>query len=46
MRHVVEPEQAHFQTIGFPVALTSLAFLAGLLLLPLAIETQGQPLPD
>jgi MFS family permease len=36
---------AHFRTIGIPVALTSLAFLIGLLLLPLGIETKGQPLP-
>lgn len=37
---------AHYQTIGFPVALTSLAFIAGLALLPLGVETKGQPLPD
>ena len=37
---------AHFQSIGFPVALTSLAFLVGILLLPLGVETRGQPLPE
>ena len=36
---------AHFHTIGIPVALTSLAFLAGLLLLPFGEETRGRPLP-
>lgn len=36
---------AHFQTIGTPVALTSLAFLVGLLLLPFGEETKGKPLP-
>ncbi|HJQ27121.1 MAG TPA: MFS transporter [Blastocatellia bacterium] len=36
---------AHFQTIGMPVALTSLAFVIGLLLLPFGEETRGKPLP-
>jgi MFS family permease len=36
---------AHFHTIGIPVALTSLAFIVGLLLLPFGKETKGQPLP-
>jgi MFS family permease len=36
---------AHFQTIGTPVALTSLAFLIGILLLPFGEETRGKPLP-
>ncbi len=36
----------HFGTIGTPVAFTSLAFLLGLLLLPLGVETKGQPLPQ
>jgi MFS family permease len=36
---------AHFQTIGTPVALTSLAFVVGLLLLPFGEETKGKPLP-
>jgi len=35
----------HFQTIGIPVALTSVAFLIGLALLPLGEETTGKPLP-
>ncbi len=37
---------AYFHTIGIPVALTSIAFLLGLLLIPLGLETTGQPLPD
>src|SRR5206468_5965395 len=37
---------AHFHTIGTPVALTSIAFVAGLLLLPFGEETRGQALPD
>jgi MFS family permease len=36
---------AHFKTIGTPVALTSLAFLVGLLLLPWSVETKGKELP-
>jgi MFS family permease len=36
---------AHFGTIGIPVALTSLAFLPGLVLLPWSAETKGKPLP-
>ncbi len=36
---------AHFHTIGVPVALTSVAFLVGLLLLPFGEETRGRPLP-
>jgi MFS family permease len=36
---------AHFRTIGTPVALTSLAFLAGLFLLPWSEETRDQELP-
>ena len=32
-------------TIGAPVALTSVAFLVGLALLPLAEETKGKELP-
>ena len=35
----------HFQTIGIPVALTSLAFMVGLLLLPFGEETRGKSLP-
>jgi len=36
---------SHYHTIGMPVALTSIAFIIGLLLLPLGKETKGQPLP-
>jgi MFS family permease len=36
---------ARFQTIGIPVALTSIAFLVGLALLPAAVETRGEELP-
>jgi MFS family permease len=36
---------ARFHTIGTPVALTSIAFLIGLLLLPFGEETRGQVLP-
>jgi MFS family permease len=36
---------ARFGTIGTPVALTSIAFLIGLLLLPFGEETRGKPLP-
>jgi len=37
---------ARFQTIGTPVALTSIAFVIGMLLLPLGEETRGKPLPS
>ena len=37
---------AYFHTIGTPVALTSVAFLLGILLLPWGEETRGQSLPD
>jgi MFS family permease len=36
---------SYFHTIGTPVALTALAFLVGLALLPFGVETKGQPLP-
>jgi MFS family permease len=36
---------SYFHTIGTPVALTSLAFLIGLALLPFGEETRGKPLP-
>ena len=36
---------AHFKTLGVPVALTSVAFVLGLLLLPFGEETKGKPLP-
>jgi MFS family permease len=35
----------HFHTIGIPVALTSLAFVLGLLLIPFGEETKGKTLP-
>ena len=37
---------ARMHTIGTPVALTSIAFLAGLALVPLAEETKGKELPE
>jgi MFS family permease len=36
---------SYFHTIGTPVALTSIAFLIGLALLPFGEETKGKPLP-
>ena len=36
---------ASFHTIGTPVALTSIAFLLGLCLVPFGEETRGKPLP-
>jgi MFS family permease len=35
----------HYGSLGVPVALTALAFVAGLLLIPFAAETRGQELP-
>jgi MFS family permease len=35
----------HFGSLGTPVALTSIAFAIGLLLIPLAVETRGKTLP-
>jgi MFS family permease len=35
----------HYGSLGVPVALTSLAFAVGLLLIPFAVETRGQALP-
>ena len=35
----------HFQTLGIPVALTAVAFIVGLGLLPFGAETRGKPLP-
>jgi MFS family permease len=35
----------HYGSLGVPVALTSLAFVVGLLLIPLGAETRGHPLP-
>jgi MFS family permease len=37
---------AHFGSVGTPVALTSIAFLIGLILLPFGVETKGQLLPE
>jgi hypothetical protein len=37
---------AHFQSIGTPVALTSIAFLVVLALLPFGEETRQQALPE
>jgi MFS family permease len=36
---------AHFHTIGIPVALTSIGFGVGLLVLPFGYETKGKTLP-
>ncbi len=33
-------------TLGWPVALTAIAFGIGLLVIPFALETRGQPLPE
>jgi hypothetical protein len=33
-------------TLGIPVALTAIAFGIGILIIPFAIETTGQPLPE
>jgi MFS family permease len=35
-----------YGSLGIPVAMTALAFLVGLLVIPLAMETKGQTLPD
>ena len=37
---------SRMHTIGTPVAVTSIAFLLGLLLLPFAVETRGKELPE
>jgi MFS family permease len=36
---------ASYGSLGIPVAVTGIAFLFGLLLLPFAVETKGKPLP-
>jgi nitrate/nitrite transporter NarK len=36
----------HFGTLGIPVALTALAFVVSLLLLPWGAETKGEALPS
>jgi hypothetical protein len=33
-------------SLGIPVALTSVAFALGLLVIPFALETRGQRLPE
>ena len=35
----------HFGSLGIPVALTSIAFVIGLLLIPFGAETRGRALP-
>ncbi len=35
----------HYGSLGVPVGLTGLAFVVGLALLPLGVETKGKPLP-
>jgi hypothetical protein len=35
----------HYGSLGTPVAITSIAFALGLLLLPFGAETRGQRLP-
>ena len=35
----------HFGSLGTPVAITSIAFALGLVLIPFGVETRGQPLP-
>ena len=35
-----------YGSMGIPVATTAIAFLLGLLIIPFAAETKGQPLPD
>ena len=34
------------KTLGTPIALTAIAFAVGILIIPLAIETTGQALPE
>ncbi len=46
MTFLVGAGAAYFHTIGIPVALTGVAFVAGLALIPLGIETRGQALPE
>ncbi|HZU81502.1 MAG TPA: MFS transporter [Polyangiaceae bacterium] len=36
---------ARWGTLGAPVACTALAFLAGIAIIPLSVETRGRPLP-
>jgi MFS family permease len=43
---LVGAEVAHYGSLGYPVALTAIAFVPGLLLLPFGEETRGKPLPE
>jgi len=36
---------SYYHTIGTPVALTALAFVLGIFLLPFGVETKGEELP-
>jgi hypothetical protein len=36
----------HTHTLGLPVALTAVAFVVGLFVIPLAPETHGEALPQ
>jgi MFS family permease len=36
----------HYGSVGWPVAITAFAFLFGLLLLPMSLETRGATLPE
>jgi hypothetical protein len=36
----------HMHTLGVPVALTALAFVVGLFIIPFAPETKGETLPQ
>ncbi|HMC21628.1 MAG TPA: MFS transporter, partial [Thermoanaerobaculia bacterium] len=37
---------AHYGSLGVPVAMTSMAFVVGLTLIPFGLETRGQALPE
>ena len=45
MTFLVGAGVARYGTIGMPVAMTSIVFAIGLLLVPLGFETRGKPLP-
>jgi MFS family permease len=46
MTFLVGAGAAYFHTIGTPVALTAIAFVVGLAVVPLGVETRGRPLPE
>lgn len=46
MTFLVGAGAAYFHSLGIPVALTAVAFVLGLALVPLGVETRGRPLPD